>query len=487
MLDIELFGMNPGLHHLVNVLFHLFNTLLLYFVMKRMTKALWQSAFVAALFALHPLHVESVVWIAERKDVLYGFFWMLTMWSYVLYVEKPGWKRYLPVVLFLVLGLLSKPMLVTLPFVLLLLDYWPLKRFDFASGYKIPFRFILEKVPLFLIVFFSCVITYIGQKHGEAMSSFYIAPLSIRISNVIVSYVAYLGKMVWPLNLTIFYPYPEKILLLKTLVALFLLILITVLVVRKLKGSPYLAVGWFWYLGTLVPVNGLVKLGGFSMADRFSYIPLIGIFMTIAWGVPELLKNWQHKAKFLSFSAGAVLLILTALAWVQTSYWKNSVLLFGHALRVTRNNYIAHNILGSDLVGKGLFKEASSHFKRSLEIWPQQTMIRSNLAFTLIQLGREDEAIAHLKKILKTDKSNYFAHLNMGIAFAKKRNFNEAVYHFQEVLKINPDDWAAHRFLGFSLKDLGREKEAVYHLREALRINPSDQIAERELRKIQGE
>jgi tetratricopeptide (TPR) repeat protein len=309
----------------------------------------------------------------------------------------------------------------------------------------------------------------------------------VRILNIFTSYMAYIGKMIWPLDLAIFYPYPEKIFLVKILGAFFILVLITVFVIYKLKALPYLSVGWFWYLGTLVPVIGLLKIGGMAIADRYSYIPLIGIFIMIAWGMPQLLKNWRHKAHFLSFLAGAVLLVLTVLAWIQTSYWKNNVLLFEHALRVTRNNYIAHNVLGSDLVEKGLFQEAYFHFKRSLEIWPEQDMIRNNLGFTLIQLGREDEAIVHLKKILKTDKNNYYVHFNLGIAFAKKRNFDEAIHHFQEVLKIDPHNWAAHRLLAFSLRDSGREKEAIHHFQEALRINPSDKIAERELRRMQEE
>lgn len=305
MLDCQIYGMNPGQHHLTNVLFHILNTLLLFFVFMRMTKDLWQSGFVAALFALHPLHVESVVWLAERKDVLSTFFWMLTLWSYVRYVERSGLNRYLPVLFFFILGLMAKPMLVTLPFVLLLLDYWPLKRFRLGSSEdgqdcrpeRFYLGFIWEKIPLFLLSAGSSVITYMVQKSSGAVSTLAVIPVHVRIANAIVSYVSYIGKMIWPHNLTILYPYLKSIIYWQVVGAGLLLAVITVVVFRMMKTKPYVAVGWFWFLGTLVPVIGLVQVGLQAMADRYTYVPLIGLFIMVAWGVPDILGKWRYKKK----------------------------------------------------------------------------------------------------------------------------------------------------------------------------------------------
>ena len=300
MLDCQIYGLDPGRHHLTNVLFHILNTLLLFLVFKKMTGALWKSAFVAALFALHPLHVESVVWVAERKDVLSTFFFMLTLWSYTRYVERTNLYNYLMVLLFFMLGLMTKPMLVTLPFVFLLLDYWPLQRFCFGSSDSNGQRsfywgLVWEKMPLFILSSASSVVTYLVQKSSGAVNSLAAIPFHVRIANALLSYVSYIEKMLWPEHLAVLYPYPNVILPWKIVCAGLLLMMISVFIFRRLRSKPYLAVGWLWYLGTLVPVIGIVQVGAQAMADRYTYVPLIGIFFIAAWGGADLVTKWRFR------------------------------------------------------------------------------------------------------------------------------------------------------------------------------------------------
>ena len=304
LLDIELFGMQSGYHHMTSLFFHILNSLLLFFVFRRMTGKVWQSGFVAAMFALHPLHVESVAWVSERKDVLSMFFWMLTLGSYARYAERPQIKRYLPVFGFFALGLMAKPILVTLPFVLFLLDYWPLQRIQFntlnkdagISGWRPSAGFLIaEKTPLFILALASCFITFFAQKNGGAVASFEIHPFSARFANALVSYLEYIQKMIWPDNLAVLYPYPGAIPIWQLSAAMVLLVCISILAIRYLKPFPWFGVGWFWYLGTLVPVIGLVQVGVQAMADRYTYIPISGLFIIFAWGVPQLLVGWRHR------------------------------------------------------------------------------------------------------------------------------------------------------------------------------------------------
>ena len=338
MMDYQLYGMNPGRHHLTNLLFHIANTLLLFLVFRKMTDSLWQSGFVAALFALHPLHVESVAWVSERKDVLSTFFWMLTMWSYIWYVEHPAVKRYILVVLFFALGLMSKPMLVTLPFVLLLLDFYPLNRFQSqqpkgsanAQQRSIALRLILEKIPLFVLVAMSSAMTFYAQKHGKTVASLEVIPLKSRVANALVSYVSYIIKTIYPSKLAVLYPHPGILPWWQIAGACLLLVTISFLAIRVVKQSPYFVVGWLWYLGTLVPVIGLVQVGIQSMADRYTYVPLIGIFIIIVWGIPELVAQWRYRKICLATLATVVLTILMAMTWKKVGYWKSSITLFEH-------------------------------------------------------------------------------------------------------------------------------------------------------------
>jgi tetratricopeptide (TPR) repeat protein len=480
MLDCQLFGMNPGWHHLINLFLHILNTLLLFIVFRKMTGNLWQSAFVAALFAIHPLHVESVAWISERKDVLSTFFWLLTMWSYAWYVEHQRIDRYLLVFLFFILGLMSKPMLVTLPFVLILLDFWPLNRIQIeqadSSGstkqWPILRRIVLEKIPFLAIVLISSVITFLVQKHSGAVNSLDMAPLFSRIANALVSYVGYIGKMVWPSSMAVLYPFPHMIPWWKVAGAGFFLISISLLAIRGMKQRPYLAVGWFWYIGTLVPVIGLVKVGNHSMADRYTYIPFIGLFIIIAWGISEFVKRWRLVKTFLPVMAAAILFIFMAVTFYQVQYWENSIALFEHTLEVTSNNSIAHNNLGNALEKQGRVEEAIKHYMEALRVNPYSAEAHNNLGIALQAQGRVEEAIKHYMEALRVKPDDAKAHCNLGNAIKNQDRVEEAIKHYLEALRINPYSAEAHNNLGFALQGQGRVEEAIKHYMEALRIKP---------------
>jgi len=481
MLDFQIYGMSPGQHHLTNMLFHILNTLLLFFVFKRMTKDLWQSGFVAALFALHPLHVESVVWLAERKDVLSTFFWILTLWSYVRYVERSDFNRYLPVLFFFILGLMAKPMIVTLPFVLLLLDYWPLKRFrlglseDGQGCRPKPFYFgmVWEKLPLFFLAAGSSVITYMVQKSTGAVSTLAVIPVHVRIANAIVSYVRYIGKMIWPHNLTILYPYPKSIILWQVAGAGMLLAAITVVVFRMVKTKPYVAVGWFWFLGTLVPVIGLVQAGSQAMADRYTYVPLIGLFIIVAWGVPDILGKWRYKKKILAVSSVIVLSVFMICTWFQVGKWRNSMTLFQNAVDVTENNYVAYEKLGEALAEQGKMDSAIKHYSEALRIRPDFMSTYLNMGVALREQGNYDAAIRHFLKALRINPDNAIAHNNLGVVFARKGNAKEAVSQFSEAIRIDPDYAGAYYNLGKIFANQGKIEDAIRYYRKTLQINPS--------------
>ncbi|MBW1896674.1 MAG: glycosyltransferase family 39 protein, partial [Deltaproteobacteria bacterium] len=389
MLDCRLFGLNPAGHHLTSLLLHIANTLLLFLVFHRMTGALWPSAFVAALFACHPLHVESVAWVSERKDVLSTLFWMLTLGAYVRYVEHPRGRAYLLAVVFFSLGLMAKPMLVTLPFVLLLLDYWPLDRLDFGQQSHRPgdqaghpgypkssfFHLLLEKVPFLVLSAVSCIVAYTAQAHGGAIKSSGVFSIDVRIANALISYVSYLEKTFWPHHLAVFYPHPGTWPVWQIAGAGLLLVSISALVLLGMRKKPYLTLGWFWYLGTLVPVIGLVQVGIHAMADRYTYVPLIGVFIMIAWGLQDIAKRWRPQRVVLGLSAAAVICAFTISSARQLNHWQNSSTLFQHALNVTEDNYGAHNNLGLALAQRGKLDEAIDHYLRALEIKPVSPMI----------------------------------------------------------------------------------------------------------------
>ncbi|MCP4624655.1 MAG: tetratricopeptide repeat protein, partial [bacterium] len=420
MLDVQLFGMNAGAHHMTSVFFHLANTLLLFLVFKRMTGCVWQSGFVAVLFALHPLHVESVAWVSERKDVLSTFFWLLTMGGYVLQVERPGKIKLLIPLLFFALGLMAKPMLVTLPFVLLLMDYWPLGRFGgprrqlgIADGSIRPVNpppavhttqpeireqrtlflgLVYEKIPYFALSAASCWMAIHAQQGKGAVGSLERFPIDVRISNALVSYVKYLAKTIWPENLAAYYPHRGIVSGWWVVGAGLLLIAVSVLAIRSIRQRPWFMVGWLWYLGTLVPVIGFIQVGAQAMADRYTYVPLIGLFIIAAWGLAELTAGWRNKKKTLALAGVCLSTILMVAAWFQVRHWKNSDTLFQHALQATENNYFAHDGLGLYLASHEKHEEAIYQYSEALRIRPDFAEAHNHLGNVYKIQGRPGEA-----------------------------------------------------------------------------------------------
>jgi len=486
MLDCQLYGLNPGRHHLTNLLFHIANTLLLFYVFRKMTGGLWQSAFVAALFALHPLHVESVAWVSERKDVLSTFFWILTMWAYIRYAEHPAAGKYLWVVLFFTLGLMSKPMLVTLPFVLLLLDYWPLNRLQIdlsntGGSYQKRSRtlyLIWEKVPLFVLAVISSSATFYAEKHGGTVASLDVITLKARIANALVAYIKYIVKMIYPVKLAFFYPHPEMLPWWQIIGALLVLVAISFTAIKLIKQSPFFAVGWLWYLGTLVPVIGLVQVGIQSMADRYTYVPHIGLFIIIVWGLPELLAHWKQSKMWLAALATISLSIIMAVTWKQATYWQNSITLFKHALKVTSNNFVPHMNLGSFLLKQGRAEEAIEHYKQALKIKPDYAEAHYNLGTALVRMGRVDEAIAQFRTALQINPGYADTHVNLGGAFIQTGRIDEAIVHFRKALQIKPFIPEVHVNLGVALANKGKLEDAVTHFRKALHIDPGNTEAQ---------
>lgn len=409
MLDVTLFGMDPGRHHMMNVLYHCISTALLYVVLHRMTGALWRSAFVAALFGIHPLHVESVAWIAERKDVLSGLFFMLVLLAYERYARCPGLWRYLLVVALFALGLMAKPMLVTAPIILLLLDWWPLGRTAFSAQYEfegrpLPVkRLIFEKLPLVLLVVASSAVTFIAQHQGESVVNISDLPFTLRISNAFVSYGAYLFKMIWPSSLAVLYPYPIMGLpWVKVWTSVLALTGISLIALRQWRQRPFLLVGWLWYLAMMVPVIGLVQVGSQAMSDRYTYLPLIGPFVMVAWLAKEnpfLTK--RLSSKFPGVSAGTILLVFGIVTFLQVRHWHDSLSLFSHAISVTKDNAVAHSNLGLVLADKGRNEEATFHFREALAINPQYVPAHNNLGIMLYLQGNYDEAKKHFQETVR--------------------------------------------------------------------------------------
>jgi len=469
MLDCQLYGTRAGGHHLTNLLLHLASTIALFLVLKEITGALWRSAFVAAVFAIHPLHVESVAWIAERRDVLSGLFFMLTLGAYVRYVHLPRFLgRYLIVMLMLALALMSKPMVVTLPFVLLLLDYWPLKRFSQPSDSLIPRRLIVEKLPLLALSVMVCVVTLFAQK--EAITPL---PLSVRVGNALVSYVAYLGQMIYPVGLAAYYPHPGNSLALWKIIAAFILLPgISLGAVVARRRQPWFLMGWLWYLGMLVPVIGLIQSGMRARADRYTYLPQIGLYILLTWAVVELTASWRNRRWLLGGGAIAVLVALIVCARMQTSYWRNDETLWTHALACTSGNSIAHNNLGSAFRQQGRLNEALAQFQKALAIDPNDEDVYNNLGNVFFQQKRTDEAISCYQKALALDPNFAEAHNNLGDVFLQQGRMNDAITQFQAALKIKPDYAEAHYNLGNALRRQGKVNEAIAQFQKALALKP---------------
>ena len=503
MTDSQLFGLDAGWHHLSSVFLHMANSLLLFFVFRRMTGALFRSAFVAALFALHPLHVEPVAWVADRKDVLSAFFWMLTMWAYVRYAEHPGVTKYALVFAAFILGLMAKSMVVTLPFVLLLMDYWPLERFEFGPSRRegkpknrkglharyqkaAALRLIWEKALFFLIVAACGVVAVVVfQSTFNPNLSRYL-PTKLHMASSLVYYVSYIGKIFYPLNLATPYPDPHMVPLWHVGGAGLLLLGISFLVFWHRRRYPYLLVGWLWYLITLVPVIGLVRFGPHKLADRYTYIPLIGIFVILAWGVPDLVTGWRYRRMVMAMSTVMVLLGCMMGTWLQVRYWKDSISVFKHAVNVTADNAMAHNNLGVALSQQGHFKEAIHHYSEAIRIRPDHAKAHNNLGLRLAEQGRLTEAIHHYSEAIRIEPDYAQAHNTLGVALSRQGRLTEAMGHFSEALKIKPGYAEAHNNMGAGLAEQGRLEEAVKHFSEALKIKPDYSSAHKNLKLSEG-
>jgi len=492
MLDYQLYGLNPTGFLLTNLFFHIANSLLLFLILFRMTGAIWQSAFVAVVFALHPLNVQSVAWVAERKNVLSTFFLLLTIWAYIRYAEKPTTKRYSLVFILFAFGLMSKSMLVTLPFVLLLLDYWPLERFKlgrrerefkiaqkdkYFNGEKNISKLVLEKFPLLILSALCSIMTLIlVEKAGGSVAQDPVSILAI-LTNVMISYFEYLWKMLWPKGLAILYAHPGNTLAVwKGVLCGIALLVITTIAIKLIRKAPYFAVGWFWYLGTLIPVIGFITPGPHLIADRYAYLPLIGIFVIIAWGVPELLKEWPYRKNVLKASAGILILTLMPITWIQVSHWKSSITVFKHAIKVTDKKYptfaAAHNNLGNALSAEGKIEEAISHYKMAIKLKPDYAAAHYNLGNALVAERKNEEAISHYKMAIELKPNYVAAHYNLGIALVAEGKIEEAISHYKMAIKLSPDYAEAYNNLGAVLFAERKNEEAISHYKMAIKINP---------------
>jgi protein O-mannosyl-transferase len=456
MFDVEMFGLNPAGHHWNSLLLHMANTLLLFFLLRSMTGASWRSAAVAALFAIHPLHVESVAWASERKDVLSGFFWMTAMLAYVRYVRRPGWWPFSTAVVMFSFGLMSKPIVVTLPFVLLLLDFWPLQRFPStrSQGYErwaVFLRLCREKIPFFALSALSSVLTYFVQRESGAVTME--LSLGARVSNALVSYVRYIMKMGWPIDLASFYPHPvDSLKNWQILGSLLLLILITFILVRFKRNHPYLIVGWLWYLGTLVPVIGLVQVGAQAMADRYTYLPLIGLFLMIVWAIPQLARGTRLARASLGGCSAVALALLLLLTTRQVTYWRDTLSLYHHEVEVQKDSFMAHFHLGTALEEVGRVDEASARYTEAVRMRPGFQLGHYHLANAYARLGRPVDALHHFSISIALDPNDYRSLTNMGVLLLKEGRTGEAVSNFSEALRINPGDQKAQYNLDRALQ-----------------------------------
>jgi Flp pilus assembly protein TadD len=472
MLDVQLFGLNPGASHYANLTLHVINTLLLYGLLYVLTGASGRSAMVAALFAIHPLHVESVVWISERKDVLSTFFFLMTLFAYTRYTRSPGIGNYVVVLVMMAFGLMTKPMLVTLPFVLLLLDLWPLNRINATNWtWSLVNRLVVEKIPFFLLVLISSFITFQVQKEGGAVVSLDNASLILRLSNSMYSYNAYVGKMFWPVELAVLYPYPESIPFSKAFFSGLLLLFMSLAVILGFRRYPYLSIGWFWFLGVTVPVIGIVQVGSQSMADRYTYIPLIGLFVIIIWGGHDLFGGKSAKRVPLVTLCSVMLVALGVMGWMQTQHWESSETLWRHALAVTSGNFRAHNKLGMLLADKGHQLEAAQHYKKALRIKPHFAFAHNNLGNSLAALGRLNEAEISYRQALAYDSNSAPAHNGLGSVLDDMDEVDQAIIEYNESLKLDPEYAAAYNNLAAAMAKQGRVDDAIAEMQRALQFD----------------
>ena len=487
MVDCQLFGLQPWGHHLTSVLLHAVNTVLVFLLLRSLTGTTRRSLLVAALFGCHPLHVESVAWVAERKDVLSTCFGFLALLFYARWArgriekereqDRGGFRSprsaltsgsYWLAFVFYLLGLLSKPMLVTWPFVMLLLDYWPLERFKPGCAW----RLVREKIPFVALAAAASVVTFVMSKHGGALSAGETLPLVARSGNALISYCRYLGKLFWPTNLAVFYPHPVHWPLAKVLLAGGLILGISGLLFAQRRRFPFSLMGWLWYCGTLVPAIGLVQVGGFAMADRYAYIPSLGVLILAAWGAYEVARRWRPAVIGLLVGGAAAIVLCMALTWRQLEYWKDSETLFRHALEVTENNCLARNNLGNALDQKGQIDEAIRQFQEALRLKPDQAEARYNLGLALVRKGQAGEAIRQFQEAIRLKPDYAKAHNNLGIELAKQGQIDEAIRQFQETIRLKPDYVDAHNNLGNAFAKRRQLSEAILQFQEAVRLKP---------------
>jgi protein O-mannosyl-transferase len=504
----QFFGRNPWGHHLINVLLHAANTALVFLVCRRMTGATWRSATLAAFFGLHPLRVESVVWVTERKDVLSGFFGLLTLMAYVRYAQRsvisnkstlrsrsaeggrPTDHRllitdhrllfYLLSLSLFALGLMSKPMLVTWPFVMLLLDYWPLGRMQNAAapdafqapGSAVLLRLVAEKIPFFVLAAAVSVVTFLVQQRGGAVMAAESLPLGARVANAPISYGCYLGKLFWPTSLAVVYPHPGHWPLGLALLAGGLMLGISALFFVKWRRYPFLLMGWLWFVGTLVPNIGLVQAGAVAMADRFTYVPSIGLLIIAIWGVGELTRNWRYRSLALSVAGGAVVVFCLAITRQQIGYWKDGETLFRHTLEVTENNCLAHNNLGNALAKKGQIDKAIRQFREAIRLEPDHPFAHYNLGKALFMEGQIEEAIRQYQEAIRLKPDYAQAHNNLGTALGSKGQTDEAITQYREATRLNPGNANSQYNFGLALASKGQTEDAIRRFEAALKVKP---------------
>jgi protein O-mannosyl-transferase len=481
MTDCWLFGLNAGAHHFVNALFHAVNAALLFVLLLRLTGRLWPCAFIAALFAWHPLHVESVAWVAERKDVLSTFFALLALLSYVKHVElaqaqSPRSRVHFALsLLFFALGLMAKPMLVTLPFILLLLDFWPLQRMA-GDKWQVTgaLRLAGEKIPFFLLTVFSCVITFLAQRHGNSVISLKGMSLTYRLENLPVAYATYLQKMFYPVDLAVIYPLPEKISAPAIVVAVTVLAVVSAGVWRERQRNPYLLVGWLWFLGMLVPVIGLVQVGGAALADRYTYFSATGVFIMVTFGCLDLAKRFQFPKIILPAVGVLILAACVVLTEVQLRYWQNGETLFRRAIAVTKNNDVAMVDLGVALDAQGKFEEALTYYHEALKLVPGRYQLHNNLGNILGILGRPEESLAEYREAVRLKPDLAFLHNGTGQMLARLGRYDEAAAEFAEAARLDPGFASPHLELGKTLLKQGHDGEAIDEFRAALRLDPDN-------------
>jgi Tfp pilus assembly protein PilF len=487
MVDAQMFGLHAGGHHVTNLLLHMGSTLALFGFLRRATGAVGRSAVVAALFAVHPLHVESVAWIAERKDVLSALALMLTFWAYVVYAQTPTTRRYLVVLSSFAVGLMAKPMLVTVPVVLLLLDIWPLHRLAVQSERHgtttagsesqrgIVTSLLLEKLPLFVLAVAVSVATFLVQVQVGAVGSLIQLSLGFRLANALLSYVKYIQLMLWPAGLAVFYPYPPMLPpWWQVIAAAAVLVAVSVAVVRAANRRPYLSVGWFWYLVMLLPVIGLFQSGDQLMADRFTYVPLVGLFLVVAWGGADLLAGWPRLRPAVVVAAVLAVGGCAAASRVQVEYWRNSETLWRRALAVTTLNHRAHAALGGLLAEQGKTDEAIAEYRAALRIVPGQAEWRNNLGLLYTRQGKVVEAMGQYAIAARMRPDFADAHNNLGAMLARAGRTNEAITEYTAALRINPSYALAHQNLALALAGAGRLDEALRECLAALALDPSN-------------